>query len=116
VGIDRRQSGGAARCTLPWSVGSASNRFSVGADAQWLNDARKNWANCNAVPTANASCPSLPNEKGNLTLDQRELVSSLGPYLRDELEHGRWRLTAGVRADQVRFEVRDHFLADGRDD
>ncbi|HEV8496041.1 MAG TPA: TonB-dependent receptor [Gemmatimonadaceae bacterium] len=116
VGVDRHQSGAAARLTLPFAIDGLENRVSVGADAQWLNDARKNWANCNAVPTANASCPSLPNEKGNLTLDQRELVSSLGPYVRDELEHGRWRLTAGVRADQVRFEVRDHFLADGRDD
>jgi len=116
VGVDRRQGGAAARLTLPFTVDGLRNRVSVGADAQWLNDARKNWANCNAVPTANASCPSLASEKGNLTLDQRELVSSLGPYVRDELEHGRWRVTAGVRADQVRFEVRDHFLTDGRDD
>jgi iron complex outermembrane receptor protein len=116
VGVDRRQGGAAARLTLPFAVEGLHNRVSVGADAQWLNDARKNWANCNAVPTANASCPSITNEKGNLTLDQRELVSSLGPYVRDELERGRWRATVGVRADQVRFEVRDHFLADGRDD
>ena len=116
VGVDRRQGGAAARLTVPLGGGALQNRVSVGADAQWLNDARKNWVNCNAVPTANASCPSLPQEKGNLTLDQRELVSSLGPYVRDELERGRWRGTAGVRADQVRFEVRDHFLSDGRDD
>ena len=116
VGVDRRQGGAAAQLTVPVPVAGSSHRISVGADAQWLNDARKNWANCNAVATANASCPSLPREKGNLTLDQRELVSSLGPYLRDELEHGPWRVTAGVRADQVRFEVRDNFLRDGRDD
>jgi iron complex outermembrane receptor protein len=116
VGVDRRQGGAAARLTVPLAIGGLSNRISVGADAQWLNDARKNWANCNSVPTANASCPSVGSEKGNLTLDQRELVSSLGPYIRDELEHGRWRATAGVRADQVRFELRDHFLSDGRDD
>jgi iron complex outermembrane receptor protein len=116
VGVDRRQGGAAARLTLPFALDGLRNRMSVGVDAQWLNDARKNWANCNAVPTANASCPSVANEKGNLTLDQRELVSSLGPYVRDELERGRWRATAGVRADQVRFELRDHFLGDGRDD
>lgn len=116
VGVDRRQGGAAARATMPFALGGLHNRLSVGADAQWLNDARKNWANCNAVATANASCPSLPTEKGNLTLDQREIVSSLGPYVRDELERGRWRATAGVRADQMRFEVRDHFLTDGRDD
>ena len=116
VGVDRRQGGASARVTLPFMSGALRNRFSVGADAQWLNDARKNWTNCNAVATANASCSSLPREKGILTLDQRELVSSLGPYVRDELERGRWHATAGVRADQVRFEVQDHFLSDGRDD
>jgi iron complex outermembrane recepter protein len=116
VGVDRRQGGAAARVTLPFAVSGLENRVSVGADAQWLNDARKNWANCNAVLTANASCTGLPREKGSLTLDQRELVSSIGPYLRDEIERGRWRVTAGVRADQVRFEVQDHFLSDGRDD
>jgi len=43
-------------------------------------------------------------------------VTSLGPYLRDELELGRARATAGVRWDNTEFEVRDHFLTDGRDD
>src|SRR6185503_15847239 len=116
VGVDRRQSGGAVRLTLPWTIGSATNRLSIGADAQWLDDARKNWANCNAVPTANASCPSLASEKGALALDQSELVSNLGPYVRDEVQVGRLRATAGVRSDQVRFELRDHYLADGRND
>ncbi|HTI65780.1 MAG TPA: TonB-dependent receptor [Gemmatimonadaceae bacterium] len=116
VGVDRRQGGAGARLTIPWTWAGTANRASAGLDAQWLNDARKNWANCNAVPTANASCPSLANERGVLTLDQRELVSSVGPYLRDEVDVGRLRASAGVRADRVRFELRDHFLSDGRDD
>ena len=113
VGVDRRQGGAGARVTLP--VG-AMNRVSVGADAQWLNDARKNWANCNGLAATTATCPSITVEKGSLSLDQRELVSSVGPYVRDELELGRFRATAGVRADQVRFEVQDHYFSDGRDD
>ena len=116
VGIDRRQSGGALRLTLPQAIGSMTNRFSVGADAQWLDDARKNWANCNGLATANATCPSLATEKGNLSLDQSELVSNIGPYVRDEIEVGRLRASAGVRSDRVRFELRDHFLSDGRND
>ena len=116
VGVGRHQGGAGARLTLPWTVAGVANRVSVGADAQWLNDARRNWANCNAVATANASCPSITVEKGVLQLDQNELVTSVGPYLRDELDFGRLRATAGVRADRVRFEVRDHFLSDGRDD
>ena len=116
VGVDRRQSGAALRLTVPWSAGSVSNRFSVGADAQWLDDARKNWANCNAVATANATCPSLASEKGNISLDQSELVSNIGPYVRDEVEVGRFRAMLGLRADRVRFELRDHYLGDGRND
>lgn len=116
VGIDRRQSGAAARVTMPFRVGDITNRVSVGADAQWLNDARKNWANCNAVATANATCPSVSVEKGLISLDQNELVSSIGPYVRDEIEVGRFRATAGVRSDQVQFELRDHYLADNRND
>jgi iron complex outermembrane receptor protein len=116
VGVDRRQGGAGARVTLPWTIGSTDNRVSAGADAQWVNDARKNWSNCNGVATANATCPAVGTEKGLLSLDQNELVSSFGPYLRDELSLDRWHINAGVRSDEVRFELRDHFLADGRDD
>jgi iron complex outermembrane receptor protein len=116
VGVDRRVGGAAARGTVPVTVGSAVHRVSVGLDFQRLDDARKNWANCNAVLTASASCPIANIEKGVLQLDQREIVSSIGPYVRDEIEIGRVRATAGVRADNVRFEVRDNFRTDGRDD
>ena len=116
VGVDRGQFGGGARMTLPAKVGARENRISVGVDGQGQNDLRRNWANCNAVATANASCPSVTVEKGVLQLDQREVVSSVGPYVRDELTLGRTSLSAGVRADVVRFRLRDHFLTDGRDD
>jgi iron complex outermembrane receptor protein len=69
------------------------------------------------VTTVNASCPVLPTEKGALQLDQYEIVSNVGPYVRDELELGdRVSVSGGVRADVVRFQLKDHFLADGRDD
>ena len=116
VGIDRRQEGAGVRATVPFVSGDVTNRVSVGADAQWLNDARKNWANCDNVTRASATCTTIGIEQGAISLDQRELVSSVGPYLRDELEVGRFRGTVGVRADQVKFQLRDHYLADGRDD
>jgi iron complex outermembrane receptor protein len=115
VDVDRRQSGAGVRATVPATIGGVVNRFSVGADAQWLNDLRKNWANCNGVLVVNASCPAISVDKGVLQLDQHELVSSVGPYARDEIEVGRLRATAGVRADEVRFQVRDAFLSDGDD-
>lgn len=114
--VGRHQGGAGARLTLPWKVADVSNRVSVGVDGQWLNDARRSWANCNGAAAPSASCPSITVEKGALSLDQNEIVTSVGPYVRDELDFGRLRATAGVRADRVRFEVRDHFLTDGRDD
>jgi iron complex outermembrane receptor protein len=54
-------------------------------------------------------------EKGALSLDQNEIVSSVGPYLRDELDIGLLRATAGVRFDQIRFQVKDHYTSDGFD-
>jgi iron complex outermembrane receptor protein len=92
------------------------HRVTIGVDAQRLSDARKNWANCNAVATANANCPTVGVEKGVLQLDQREIVTSLGPYVREELDLGAWRATLGLRHDDTRFELRDAYLADGRND
>jgi iron complex outermembrane receptor protein len=116
VDVGRRQFGGALRATIPFHA-LMRHRVSVGIDAALQNDLRKNWANCNGVATVNASCPVLPVEKGALQLDQYEIVSNVGPYVRDELEVGdRLSVSGGVRADVVRFQLKDHFLADGRDD
>ena len=116
VDVERKQYGAAARATLPFSLGGVSQRVSVGIDAQRQDDNRRNWAACNGITRASANCPTLLVEKGVLQLDQEEIVSSIGPYLRDELALGPLTLNGGVRADAVRFEVRDHFLSDGRDD
>ena len=116
VRVDRHQQGASSRLTLPWQIQTIENRVSVGVDAQWLSDLRKNWANCNGVTTVTTTCPSLPLEKGAISLDQRERVSSVGPYVRDEVEVGRFRGSVGVRADRVRFDLADHYRGDGRDD
>ncbi|HEY2851205.1 MAG TPA: TonB-dependent receptor [Gemmatimonadaceae bacterium] len=116
VDVGRVQYGGSLRATMPMNV-VVRQRISIGADGAMQNDLRKNWANCNAVAAVSASCPTLPSEKGALQLDQREIVSSVGPYLRDEFALGdRVNLSGGVRADLVRFQLQDHFLTDGRDD
>jgi len=64
------------------------------------------------MPTApTAACPAVSEERGTVTLDQRELVSSIGAYMRDEVRLGdRYTLSGGVRADRIRFEVRDRLI------
>ncbi|HEU4995376.1 MAG TPA: TonB-dependent receptor [Gemmatimonadaceae bacterium] len=117
VGIDRRTAGASLRATMALgSTGTVRHRFTAGVDAQRLNDARKNWANCNGVVAVSANCPTLGVERGQLSLSQREIVTSVGPFVRDEMEAGRVRATVGVRADNTSFEVRDAFLTDGRND
>lgn len=116
VDVGRVLGGGSARATLPieWGV---LHRVSIGVDAAEQNDLRRNWANCNAVAAPTATCPTLPAEQGVIQVDQREIVSSLGPYVRDEIQLGeRTSLNAGARADVVRFQLQDHYLGDGRDD
>ena len=82
-------------------------RLSAGFDAQRSDDRRRNWR-------ATGGHPSVATD--TLFLDQREMVTSFGPFalatwapVRDVT------LSAGVRWDQLSFEVKDHFLADGAD-
>lgn len=116
VGVGRHQGGAGARLTVPAGFGTFDNRVSVGADAQWVNDHRQNWANCNGLARPTATCPTIDVDAGAISLDQNELVSSFGPYVRDEFDLGRVRASAGVRNDEVRFQLKDHYLGDGRDD
>ena len=116
VDVDRTLFGAGARATVPFQLG-ISHRLSIGVDAQRQDDDRRNWAACNGITATTAACPSPGSEKGILQLNQREIVSGYGPYLRDEVRlGGRVRVSAGVRADYVTFEVRDAFLSDNRDD
>jgi iron complex outermembrane recepter protein len=104
--------GGSVRATLPVLLG-LPNRISVGVDLAAQNDSRENWDNCNGVTatdSAGAGCAILGSEEGTLILNQRELVTSVGPYVRDEVALGSaTRVTAGLRADYITFKVDDHF-------
>jgi iron complex outermembrane receptor protein len=102
------------RATLPWSVAGLQQSLTAGTEFQFQNDLRLNYTNCNNVPPLAAptpTCPDLSLERGSVTLNQRELVSSVGSYVRDEMQIAeRYSLTGSVRADAVRFEVRDRLI------
>jgi iron complex outermembrane receptor protein len=115
VDVGRATSGGSLRATLPFSFFGAYHRLTFGAEVQAQNDLRRNFANCNDVPpptVPTATCPIIGVERGTLTLDQREIVSSFGSYLREELQLGeRYVLTGSARADAVRFRVKDRLIS-----
>ena len=115
IGAIERASGGASiRAARGMSLFNNPARVTVGVDYQQMEDDRTEYTNCNfnpvlAAPTA--TCPTLGNERGTLRRDQKESVTSLGPYLRAEIElASKLILTAGVRADQIKFEVQDAFI------
>lgn len=117
VGVERGSGGGSLRATIPAGArpNGAQNWITIGIDAQAMNDARRNWANCNGVTAATANCPTPGLEQGVLSVDQRERVNSVGPYARDEFAVGRLRLTGGLRADRTAYRLRDFYLQDGDD-
>ena len=114
VDVGRRIAGGNARVTLPVSLLAAENRITLGTELQLQNDLRLNFTNCNDIPpltTATPTCPDLTAERGSVTLNQREIVSSVGSYLRDEIQLSDiFAITAGARADAVRFRVKDKLI------
>jgi iron complex outermembrane receptor protein len=114
VDVGRATSGGSLRTGIPFSFIGTDHRLTFGAEVQYQNDLRRNFANCNDIPpltAPTAACPVVGVERGGLTLDQREIVSSIGSYVRDELRLGdRYTLTAAARADGVRFRVEDRLI------
>ena len=120
VEIGRHSSGVSAFLRQAIDFASTRHRVSVGVDWQSLNDLRRNYAACaDTIPAAapTLSCPDVSSERGIVTLDQRELVSSAGVYLSDEVDlTERVSVTAGVRADDVRFEVRDRLVSTSNPD
>jgi iron complex outermembrane recepter protein len=114
VEVGRHTYGASAHASQAPSILGTSNRFVIGADFQSQNDLRRNYATCaDTIPLAapNETCPSITSERGVVTLDQRELVSSTGVYASDDIAiASRFDITAGVRADDVRFEVKDRLI------
>ena len=121
VDVSRTAGGASLRGGIPWEMAGSSHRLTAGAELQLQNDSRRNFANCNDRPmptTPTPACPVIGAERGTIALDQRELVGSTGAYIRDEVRLGsRYIASAALRADQIRFEVRDRLIqSDNPDD
>jgi iron complex outermembrane receptor protein len=111
IDVDRRSGGASLRASDLAIAGAHALRLSAGADLQWQHDDRREHENCVDVTLVSADCPSGANLRGNLTKDQLETVTSVGPFVRGELALApSLLLSAGVRADAVRFRVDDHLV------
>jgi iron complex outermembrane receptor protein len=120
VDVGRRTYGASGRYAHVSPVSALNNKLTAGLDLQAQNDSRRNFTNCNNAPAltvVTAACPVIGVEEGTITLDQRELVSSAGAYVNDELRlTDALRLSGGVRGDNVAFEVRDRLIGAGNPD
>lgn len=117
IDLERRSAGASLRAVLPLRLLNVEHRITAGVDAQLQSDERRNVANCTGVSAPTASCPEVGVERGTTLFAQRERVTSVGPFVRDELKLGaRLRLVAGLRGDWVRFDVRDRLVDGGNPD
>jgi iron complex outermembrane receptor protein len=112
VNVGRSSGGVTARLSSAGSLGSHAARLAAGGDLQWQNDDRQEYENCIDVATTSAACPTAKTLRGALRKNQRELVSSAGPFVRGELAVVPTLLaSAGVRADAIGFRVRDRLIS-----
>ncbi|MEX1187397.1 MAG: TonB-dependent receptor [Gemmatimonadaceae bacterium] len=108
IELDRKSGGLLLRASRR---GARSSRFTVGLDVQSQHDDRREFENCRDAAASSARCPIVPAEQGALRRSQRELVSSVGPYVSGEIVLARsYRVSAGVRADAITFDVRDRLV------
>jgi len=101
VDLERSAGGAGVQITRDLAPGGRPAQVLVGADLDHQDDARERRANAGGVVGARIA-------------DQRERVTAAGAFV-----HARLRpwdpllLSAGLRADRVRVDVDDAFLADG---
>ena len=111
VDVDRTSGGASARMRDEFMLGARRARLAAGTDVQWQHDDRLESENCVDAVTVTTACPAGSSLRGNRRRDQRELVTSIGPFVRAELALApRLLASAGVRADAVRFRVRDRLV------
>jgi iron complex outermembrane receptor protein len=121
IGVDRKSYGASVQGRTAADLGGKPHRLTFGLDAQYQDDDRVEYANCNNPagpppldpPTA---CDAPVGERGDLARSQIERVTGLGPYIRDEVDLTEAiALSLGVRGDFVTFDVDDRLDGDGDD-
>jgi len=103
VDLDRLFAGGSLQYAFAGALAGHALELVAGLDAQAQRDDRRRFDN-------------LLGRRGSLRLDQDEDVTAYGAYLQGHVElGGGLRLSAGLRADRVAFDVDDRFRSDGDD-
>jgi len=103
VELDRSFVGTGLKYTQQGKLAEKPNRVLLGFDYDRQDDDRSRFDN-------------LMGTTGAKTFEQNELVTAFGAYLQNETRlSDDVELTAGLRYDEIEFDVSDDFLADGDD-
>ena len=104
IEFDRHFVGGGLQYSYDGDLFGLRSRLTVGIDVQHQVDRRQNFNNVNGDPGE------------TLLLNQDEKVTSVGPYIQEELTlFDKWTLVLGGRYDNVRFKVDDFLTSNGDD-
>jgi iron complex outermembrane receptor protein len=110
IDVGRTDYGARATLTRALSLGPLKHRLTAGFDLQHQRDDRRNWSYLN-TPGDSAT------RSDTVTLDQLERVTEIGPFVQSAVElTPRTTVTAGVRYDWVRFDVRDRLITSANPD
>jgi iron complex outermembrane receptor protein len=103
VELERSFVGTGLKYTHRGRLAARPNRLLLGFDYDRQDDDRRRFDN-------------LQGEIGDKVFEQNELVTSFGAYLQNETRlSDSVELTAGLRYDDIEFDVSDDYLADGDD-
>lgn len=103
VDLKRNFYGGGLKFTRNNSFVTNKNRFLIGIDYDRQEDDRKRYNN-------------LSGERGSMSFQQDEFVTSLGIYFQNETKlNDFFEITLGARYDDIKFDVSDKFLSNGDD-
>jgi iron complex outermembrane receptor protein len=106
IDFERHFHGIGNRWIQPFDLGSSLLTLTAGLDYDFSRDDRQGYENF---------VGSTLGVKGNLRRDERNEVTSLSPYIQAAWQLGKLDLQAGLRHNQVKFEVDDRFLGNGDD-
>jgi iron complex outermembrane receptor protein len=106
IDFERRFFGASNRWIQPFELGASLLTLTAGLDYDHSRDDRQGYENFVGTTLG---------VKGNLRRDERDEVSSLSPYVQAAWQLGQLDLQAGLRHNEVRFEVNDRFLSNGDD-
>lgn len=106
IDFERRFHGIGNRWIQPFDLGGSLLTLTAGLDYDQSRDDRQGYENFSG---------STLGVKGALRRDERNRVTSLSPYVQAAWQLGKLDLQAGLRHNQVEFDVDDRFLGNGDD-